>query len=89
MIRFYYYRACWAFAATGALEALNFKQTRQLVSLSEQQIMDCSKEFGNFGCIGGIVRTAFNYVRANQGIISEDRSPYQARVYYYYLFFCC
>nr|XP_056700051.1 procathepsin L-like [Euleptes europaea] len=68
--------ACWAFSATGALEGLLFNKTGKLVSLSEQNLIDCSGKLGNHGCHGGYITRAFEYVRENGGINSEDAYPY-------------
>lgn len=67
--------SCWAFSAAGALEGQHFKRKRALISLSEQQLMDCSWGYNNYGCNGGKVDRAFDYV-ANNGICTESDYSY-------------
>lgn len=65
--------ACYAFSAMAAIES-HFKiKTGKTVSLSEQEIVDCSRE--NRGCVGGLPHLVFNYVRSND-IAYTQSYPY-------------
>lgn len=70
--------ACWAFAATGAIEGINKIVTGSLVSLSEQELIDCDHTY-NEGCGGGLMDYAYQFVINNHGIDTEEDYPYQGR----------
>jgi len=67
--------SCWAFSATGAIEAAHFLKTGELVSLSEQNLVDCS--IRNQGCDGGWAIYAFDYVLYHGGINPETVYSYE------------
>jgi C1A family cysteine protease len=71
--------SCWSFSTTGALEGSEFIVNGKLISLSEQQLLDCSRQFGNYGCNGGWPDNAFKYVE-QYGIEAESTYPYTAKL---------
>ena len=69
--------SCWAFVSTGVVESYNAIIGNPLVSLSEQNLMDCSYIEGNRACNGGTVDASLKYIIKNAGIDTEESYPYQ------------
>lgn len=70
--------SCWAFSATGVLESWSKIKKGQSVSLSEQQLVDCSRSYGNQGCNGGWPSSALKFVK-DHGITTESAYAYTAK----------
>ena len=70
--------SCWAFSAIGTLEGQHAKKYGSLVSLSEQNLVDCAYNYTCQGCDGGWPDMALQYVIDNKGVDTEIGYPYQA-----------
>ncbi|XP_054778720.1 ervatamin-B-like [Prosopis cineraria] len=69
--------SCWAFGTVGAIESIHAIKTNELISLSEQELVDCDSV--SHGCSGGSTKSAFQWVIRNGGISEEVSYPYEAK----------
>jgi len=65
--------SCWAFSTTGSVEGAYFVASGQLLSLSEEELVQCDRK--DHGCNGGLPDYGFNYIN-NSGISAEAEYPY-------------
>jgi KDEL-tailed cysteine endopeptidase len=69
--------SCWTFSTTGVIEGFYFVKNNELLSFSEQQIVDCDTDT-NQGCNGGWPYLAVQYAAKN-GLELETDYPYTAQ----------
>ena len=69
--------SCWAFSTTGSLEGAHFVAKGELLSFSEQQLVDCAygTTYGSYGCQGGQPTGAMHYYQYYQADL-ETTYPY-------------
>ncbi|KAJ6416696.1 hypothetical protein OIU84_002546 [Salix udensis] len=68
---------CWAFSAVAAMEGITQLSTGNLISLSEQELVDCDTGGEDQGCNGGLMDDAFKFIIQNKGLTTEASYPYQ------------
>jgi hypothetical protein len=69
--------SCWSFGSTGAIEGAYFLKYGSLKVMAEQELMDCSWNFGNNACDGGEDYRAYDWILQNGGMsFKENYGPY-------------
>ena len=66
--------SCWSFSASGALEGAYYLKTGSLTAFSEQEMVSCDTV--DAGCNGGWMDDAFNFMKKNGGLPTEENYPY-------------
>ncbi|KHG19386.1 KDEL-tailed cysteine endopeptidase CEP2 -like protein [Gossypium arboreum] len=70
---------CWAFSAVAAMEGVTKLTTGKLISLSEQELVDCDTKGEDQGCEGGLMDDAFQFIEKNKGLTTESIYPYKGK----------
>ncbi|EHA8587350.1 Senescence-specific cysteine protease SAG39 [Cocos nucifera] len=68
--------SCWAFSAVAAMEGITKLKTGKLMSLSEQELVDCDVAGEDQGCEGGLMDDAYKFIIRNGGLTTETNYPY-------------
>jgi len=71
--------SCWAFAAVGTMEGAWMKKSGSLLSLSEQQLVDCVTQ--DYGCNGGLPEDGIQWAISHHSsaMAAESAYPYRHR----------
>ncbi|PKI31252.1 hypothetical protein CRG98_048358 [Punica granatum] len=68
---------CWAFSTVAAMEGITKITTGKLIPLSVQELVDCDTKGENWGCQGGLMDNAFEFIIQNKGLTTEAHYPYE------------
>ncbi|XP_008545388.1 procathepsin L [Microplitis demolitor] len=71
--------SCYAYSIAESIEGQIFKKIGTMISLSAQQLIDCSTVTGNLGCAGGSLRNALKYLEKSGGLMEQRAYPYIAQ----------